>query len=101
MARILAIASNKGGVGKTTVAVELAYSLEAVLVDLDYDAGGATGGWPEVGNLAPEWARRSLIDGDGPGPRVVRRPGLPDLIPSHRPHRPAQPAPKPLGERLG
>lgn len=88
------------GVGKTTVAVELAYSLEAVLVDLDYDAGGATGGWPEVGNLAPEWARRSLIDGDGPGPRIVRRPGLPDLIPSHGHYGLAQLAPELVSERL-
>jgi chromosome partitioning protein len=80
---IVTVASNKGGVGKTSLAIELAYALGAVLVDLDHDAGGATAGWPEVGVLAPEFARRWLFEGDGPGPRLLRREGLPDLVPSH------------------
>ncbi len=55
----------------------------AILVDLDHASGSATACWPDVGVLAPEYARRALLDGDGPGPRVVRREGWPDLIPSH------------------
>jgi len=80
---IVTVASNKGGTGKTTLAVELAYALDAVLVDLDHDAGGATAGWADVGSLAPAAARRSLLEGDGPGPRVVARDGLPALVPAH------------------
>ena len=42
---ILTIAAYKGGVGKTTLALELAYLLDAVLVDLDWDDGGASRRW--------------------------------------------------------
>jgi chromosome partitioning protein len=77
------VASDKGGVGKTTIAVELAYALGAVLVDLDYGWGSATAGWSDVGERAAEYARRALVEGDGPGPRLVRRESWPDLIPSH------------------
>ncbi len=37
--------SRKGGVGKTTLAYELGYLLEAVLVDLEFDGGSATLKW--------------------------------------------------------
>src|ERR1051325_11323067 len=81
--RHVTVASDKGGVGKSTIAVELGYAMGAVLVDLDHASGSATACWPDVGVLAPEYARRALIDGDGPGPRVLRREGWPDLIPAH------------------
>lgn len=80
---VIAVASNKGGVGKTTLAIELAYQLGAPLIDLDHDAGSATGGWTDVGVQAPELARRALLDGDGHLPRAVRRHNLPAFIPSH------------------
>ena len=43
MTKIVTVAAAKGGVGKTTIAYELAYLLDAPLVDLDWDRGGATG----------------------------------------------------------
>jgi chromosome partitioning protein len=100
MGRIIAVASNKGGVGKTSLAIELAYGLGAILVDLDYDAGGASGSWPGVGTVSPEWARRALLEGDGPGPRVVRREGLPDFVPSHVQYGMAVLQPETVTERL-
>ncbi len=42
MPKIITVAAYKSGVGKTTLALELAQLLEAPLVDLDWDKGGAT-----------------------------------------------------------
>ncbi len=42
---ILTVAAQKGGVGKTTLAYELAALLGAVLIDLDFHGGGATSLW--------------------------------------------------------
>jgi len=45
MAKIITVAAYKAGVGKTTLALELAYLLDAPLIDLDWDKGGATRRW--------------------------------------------------------
>src|ERR1035437_5986365 len=37
--------ASKGGVGKTTLAYELTAALGGVLIDLDWNSGGATGMW--------------------------------------------------------
>ncbi len=42
---VITVAAAKGGVGKTTLAYELAAALGAVLMDCDWDAGGATRLW--------------------------------------------------------
>lgn len=82
---LITVAAAKGGVGKTTLAYELATQLTAVLVDLDWDAGGATRMW----GFDPRSAVRApLLDAlergpDGRPPRPKRRPHQPELIPSH------------------
>jgi chromosome partitioning protein len=73
----------QGRSGEATLAVELAYALGAILVDLDHDDGGATASWNAVGTLGPDYSRWSLLEGDGPGPRILTREGLPALIPAH------------------
>jgi len=83
--RILAVAAAKGGVGKTTLAYELAAALGAVLVDLDWDAGGATRMW---GFDPTRAARAPLLDAlergpEGRPPRAKRRPHQPELVPAH------------------
>lgn len=83
--RIATVAAAKGGVGKTTLAYELAAALDGTLVDLDWDAGGATRMWgidPTASTRVP------LLDAlergpDGKPPRPRRRAGQPKLIPSH------------------
>lgn len=81
---IITVAAHKGGVGKTTLAYELAATLGGVLVDLDWDAGGATRMW----GVDPAATRRApLLDalerGPGVPPRPRRRAGQPALVPSH------------------
>lgn len=80
---LVAVASNKGGVGKTSLAIELAYSLKGILVDLDWDYGSATRacGVDPAGNR-----RSSLLEalvGEGRIPSTLRLSGRPDLVPSH------------------
>lgn len=84
-ARILTVAAAKGGVGKTTLAYELAAALDGALVDLDWDAGGATRMW---GIDPTATVRAPLLDAleRGPGgraPRLRRRPHQPLLLPAH------------------
>lgn len=83
--RIVTIAAAKGGVGKTTLAYEIAAALTGVLIDLDWDAGGATRMWgldPTASSRAP------LLDAlergpSGKPPRPRRRAGQPEIVPSH------------------
>lgn len=83
--RIVVVAAAKGGVGKTTLAYELAAALGGVLVDLDWDAGGATRMWGFDPTTA---ARAPLLDAlergpEGRVPRLKCRPNQPALLPAH------------------
>ncbi len=83
--RILTVAAAKGGVGKTTLAYELSAALGGVLVDLDWDAGGATRMW---GFDPTSAARAPLLDAlergpEGRPPRPKRKPNQPALVPAH------------------
>ncbi len=81
---VITVGASKGGVGKTTIAYELAAALGGVLVDLDWDSGGATRMW---GYDPASFRRAPLLDamesgaGKPPRPRVKRN--QPDLVPSH------------------
>ncbi len=82
---ILTVAAQKGGVGKTTLAYELAAVLDGVLVDLDFHGGGATHQWGFDPVRRP---RAPLLDAleagpVGEPPRPKRRAGRPRLVPSH------------------
>jgi chromosome partitioning protein len=84
-ARIITVAAAKGGVGKTTLAYELAAALSGVLIDLDWDAGGATRMW---GHDPTRAARAPLLDAlergpEGRPPRPKRRANQPALVPAH------------------
>jgi len=79
---LLTIAAYKGGVGKTTLSYEIAAAQGAVLVDLDWDGGGATRMWgddPRRRHGSP------LLDAFERGrglPRTRSRAGQPTLVPS-------------------
>ncbi|WP_281426263.1 ParA family protein [Miltoncostaea oceani] len=84
-AAIIAVAAEKGGVGKTTISFELAAQLDAVLLDLDHHGGGATSMW---GYRQERFKRAPLLealeagpDGRAPTPRRASR--RPRLVPSH------------------
>lgn len=98
--KIATVFASKGGVGKTSLAYELAWMLGAVLVDLDWDAGGATGQWgydPHASKRAP------LLDALDTGglPKPVSAKRRPDLVPSHPDLAVNHPEADELADRLG
>ena len=87
MAKILAIANQKGGVGKTTTAINLGAALGAfehrvLLVDCD-PQGNATRG---VGLRATPPHLYQVLTGEAPASEAIRESGFPnlDLLPSDR-----------------
>ena len=98
--KIVTVYAGKGGVGKTTLSYELAYSLRAVLVDLDWDAGGASGMWGY--NTRERQPRSPLVDalGSDRTPSIVTEERRPDLVPSHPDLAVNQPEPADMRDRL-
>jgi chromosome partitioning protein len=78
---VVTVASYKGGVGKTFMAYEVAYMLGAILLDLDWDRGNASGAW---GYREEERVKSPLLDaielGRVPRP-LAGGPWRPDLVP--------------------
>jgi chromosome partitioning protein len=85
MGRLITVAAAKGGIGKTTIAYELAAALGGVLVDLDWDGGGASAMW---GYDAGAFRHVPVLDAlergpSGPPPKPRSKPYQPDLVPGH------------------
>ncbi len=80
--KIVSVHSRKGGVGKTTVAYELAWLLGGVLVDLEWDHGSASRQW---GYRHESRTNAPLVDAfeRRRTPRPLRGHGKPQLIPGH------------------
>src|SRR5664280_1905558 len=99
VSKIVTIAAYKGGVGKTTLALELAYLLDAPLVDVDWDRGGATRRW---GYRHEDRIRAPLLDAlaHQRTPRLVRGHGKADLVPSHPELALAQPSSEDIATAL-
>lgn len=95
--QIIVSGAYKGGVGKTTLALELAYLLDAPLIDLDWDKGGATKRWGYVHTSASPLLD-ALESGKAPRPRKGRFKA--DLVPGDRDLEGNQPTPAELAETL-
>jgi chromosome partitioning protein len=99
MAKIVTVAARKGGVGKTTLAYELAWLLDAPLVDLEFDDGSATRIW---GFRHETRLRVPLLDAleTGRTPRLLTGYHKPDLVPCHPDFQLNQPQPDAMADAL-
>lgn len=91
MTKILVVHSRKGGVGKTTLAYDLAFILGAVLLDLDWEEGGATRVW---GYRWEDRVRSPLLTAleTRRAPKPLRGFRKPLLVPGHPEFEQVQPS---------
>ena len=91
--------SRKGGVGKTTLAYELAWLLDAPLVDLEWEGGSASRKW---GYRHEDRATSALLSAfeKGTPPRLLHGFSKPDLLPGHPDLELNQPSPDDTADAL-
>lgn len=99
VSKIIVCHSRKGGVGKSTIAYELAWLLDAPLIDLDWEDGGVSRTW------GCRWENRSkapLLDAlaKGTTPRLSTGFRKPDLVPSHPDFELNQPSADEMGDAI-
>lgn len=80
MAKICTFASRKGGVGKSTLAYETAYLLDAVLIDLEWDGGSASRRWGYRPELRTRDSMLESLEHQRP-PKPLRGFKKPALVP--------------------
>lgn len=99
MTKIVTVAARKGGVGKTTLAYELAWLLDAPLVDLEFDDGSATRMW---GYRHEARVRAPLLDAleTGRTPRPLTGYHKPELVPCHPDFQLNQPGSEDMADAL-
>lgn len=97
--RIITVAAGKGGVGKTTETIELAYCLDAVLVDGDWDNGSSS---RALGWRHEQRKRSPMLDAIEAGrtPRPITGSSKPDIVPAGPELESNQPAPEELADVL-
>ena len=81
--KIVTVWAPKGGVGKTTIAYELAYMLDAPLIDLEWDDGSASVQWGLKEPEPSDRARLIRAFKTGRTPKPMKADRRPDLVPGH------------------
>jgi chromosome partitioning protein len=97
--KIVTVAARKGGVGKTTLAYELAWLLDAPLVDLEFDDGSATRMWGYRHEIRLRVPLLDALDA-GRTPRLLTGYHKPDLVPCHPDFQLNQPQPDDMADAL-
>lgn len=99
-AKIMVVMSPKGGQGKSFFAKELAWLLNLILVDLDWDGGRVS---KLLGYNIDRYKRDvPLLDAleTGKLPKLYRSNGRPDMVPGHPDFEPNQPTPEAMAKAL-